>query len=57
MSFHASSPSSEKLHFDWLALSKAYKFLNEIAQRSYYSHEAEERSKEKLVLEKYAIFV
>ena len=36
MSFHASSPSSEKLHFDWLALSKAYKFLNEIAQKSYY---------------------
>ena len=37
VNFHASSWKSENLHFDWIHLSKAYKYLDEKVQRSYVS--------------------
>ena len=37
VNFHASSHKSENLHFDGLVLSKAYKVLDEKAQKSYVS--------------------
>ena len=37
VNFHASSHKSEKLHFDGLVLSKAYKVLDEKVQKSYVS--------------------
>ena len=37
VSFHASSWKSENLHFDWIRLSKAYKYLDEKVQKSYVS--------------------
>ena len=37
VSFHASSRKPENLHFDGLALSKAYKVLDEKVQKSYAS--------------------
>ena len=37
INFHASSRNSKNLHFDGLALSKAYKFLDEKVQKSYVS--------------------
>ena len=37
VNFHASSPKSGNLHFDWILLSKAYKDLDEKMQRSYVS--------------------
>ena len=33
---HASSQKSEKLHFDGLRLSKAYKYLDEKVQKDYF---------------------
>ena len=35
VNFHASSWKSEHLHFDWIRLSKAYKYLDEKAQQRY----------------------
>ena len=35
VNFHVSSWNSENLHFDWIRLSKAYKFLDEKVQKSY----------------------
>ena len=35
VNFHASSWTSEKLHFDWIRLSKAFKYLDEKAQQHY----------------------
>ena len=35
--FHASSWKSENLHFDWIHLSNAYKYLDEKVQKSYVS--------------------
>ena len=37
VNFHASSWKSENLHFDWIRLSKAYKYLDEKVQKSYVS--------------------
>ena len=37
VNFHASSPKSGNLHFDWILLSKAYKDLDEKIQKSYVS--------------------
>ena len=37
VNFHASSWKSENLHFDWIHLSKAYKYLDEKVQRRYVS--------------------
>ena len=37
VNFHASSWKSENLHFDWIHLSKAYKYLDEKVQKSYVS--------------------
>ena len=37
INFHASSQNSENLHFDWMLLSKAYKYLDEEIQKSYVS--------------------
>ena len=37
VNFHASNQKSENLHFDWLFLSKAYKDLDEKAQKCYVS--------------------
>ena len=37
VNFHASSWKSEKLHFDWIRLSKEYKYLDETGQKSYVS--------------------
>ena len=35
VNFHASSRTSENLHFDLILLSKAYKYLDEKVQNSY----------------------
>ena len=37
VNLHASSLKSEKLHFDWIGLSKAYKYLDEKEQEVYIS--------------------
>ena len=37
VNFHASSSKSKNLHFDWIRLSKAYKYLDEKVQKSYVS--------------------
>ena len=37
VNFHASSWKYENLHFDWIRLSKAYKYLDEKVQKSYIS--------------------
>ena len=37
INFHASSRKSENLHFDGLVLSKAYKVLEVLVQKSYVS--------------------
>ena len=37
VNFHVSSWKSENLHFDWIHLSKAYKYLDEKVQKSYVS--------------------
>ena len=37
VNFHASSWKSENLHFDWIHLSKACKYLDEKVQKSYVS--------------------
>ena len=37
VNFHASSWKSENLHFNWIHLSKAYKYLDEQVQKSYVS--------------------
>ena len=55
INFYASICNSEDLHFDGLILSKAYKVLDE-KYRRVISYHAEEWSKEKLILEKYAYF-
>ena len=34
VNFHASSRKSENLHFDWIGLSKACKYLDEKVQKS-----------------------
>ena len=38
VNFHASSPKSGNLHFDWILLSKAYKDLDEKVQKGYVSY-------------------
>ena len=37
INFHGSSRKSENLHFDWLLLSKGYKFLDEKVRECYVS--------------------
>ena len=37
VNLHTSSRKSENLHFDWIHLSKAYKYLDEKVQKSYVS--------------------
>ena len=37
VNFHASSRKSENVHFDWVHLSKAFKYLDEKGQKSYVS--------------------
>ena len=37
VNFHASSWKSQNWHFDWIRLSKAYKYLDEKVQKSYVS--------------------
>ena len=37
VNFHASGWKYENLHFDWIRLSKAYKYLDEKVQKSYIS--------------------
>ena len=37
VNFHASSWKSENVHFDWIHLSKAFKYLDEKEQKSYVS--------------------
>ena len=37
VNFHVSSRKSENLHFDWVLLSKAYKYSDEKVQKSYVS--------------------
>ena len=37
VNFHASSSKSENLHFIWIRLSKAYKYLDENAENRYVS--------------------
>ena len=49
ITFHASNCKSKNLHFDGFALSKLYKDVT--------FHKTEERSKEKLMLGTYALFV
>ena len=38
VNFHASSPKSGNLHFDWILLSKAHKDLDEKVQKGYVSY-------------------
>ena len=35
VNFYASSRNSENLHFDWIHLSKTYKYLDEKVQKCY----------------------
>ena len=35
--FHASSWKSKNLHFDWIRLSEAYKYLDETVEKRYVS--------------------
>ena len=55
--FHECSRQSENLHDDRFVFSKAYKALEEKAQKSYVSWHWRVIHKEKLILDKYAFFL